>query len=304
MTPSIAGATHSPFRAKVSVLSTSTYGKVLVVGNGRLKGFPLYVFSGDANGVIRCGTTLAHGYDLGPLASTALTCTGPEGDLLAGTKSDDWPAFTSAGQPEAGPGVSAGLLQTVTRTGIGRQVTYAGHPLYLFDPASHPFSPQGEGLVETVHPLAPWHGYWSLLSPVGVDAPGRVHLERATLPSGAKVLSVEMDENVMPFDETVYTYSNFSRSFSCTGACSLTWVPVLSLSDPLMGPGVKPHLVGTVKRANGTQQVTYGGRPLFLFSKEKVFLTPSVHLKTSGTAGNGAGAPVPGGGAFVTIPLS
>ncbi len=302
--PSTSGADHSPFRAEVAVLSTSTYGTVLVVGNGRLKGFPLYIFSGDAHGVFRCGTTLGRGYDLGPVASSALTCTGPESDLLAGVKSDDWPAFTSAGPPEAGPGVSARLLRTVARAGIGRQVTYAGHPLYLFDPASQPFSPQGEGLAETVHPLAPWHGYWSLVSPAGTDAPGRAHLERAVLPSGARALSVVMDENVMPFDDIVYTYTNSSRSTRCTGACSLTWVPVLSLSIPLTGTGVNAHLVGTVKRANGTQQVTYGGKPLFLYSKEKVFLTPSVHLKTSGTAGNGAGAPAPGGGTFATIPLS
>jgi predicted lipoprotein with Yx(FWY)xxD motif len=238
------------------------------------------------------------------VASTALTCTGPEGDLLAGVKSDDWPAFTSAGPPEAGPGVNTRLLRTVSRAGIGRQVTYAGHPLYLFDPASQPFSPQGEGLAETVHPLAPWHGYWSLISPAGTDAPGRARLTRATLPSGATVLSVVMDENVMPFDEIVYAYSNSSHSISCTARCSLTWVPVLSLPGPLTGPGVDSHLVGTVKRANGTRQVTYDGRPLFLYSKEKVFLTPRVHLKTSGTAGNGAGAPAPGGGTFVTIPLS
>ncbi len=303
MLPSISSASRVPFRAKVSVLSTTGYGTVLVVGNGRLKGFPLYMFSGDADGVIRCGTTVAHGYDLGPVASTALSCTGPEGDLLAGVKSDDWPAFTSAGPPEAGPGVSAQLLRTVRRAGIGRQVTYAGHPLYLFDPASLPFSPQGEGLVETVRPLPPWHGYWSLVSPAGTSAPGRARLARGELPSGAAVLSVVMDENVMPFSETVYTYSNSFRAASCTGTCSLTWVPVLTFSKPLTGPGVPAQLVGTRKLANGTEQVTYGGRPLFVYSKEKVFLTPSVRIKTSGTAGNGAGRPAPGGGTFVTIPL-
>lgn len=304
MLPSISGASRPPFRAEVTALSTSAYGTVLVVGNGRLKGFPLYIFSGDANGVFRCGTTVAHGYDLGPVASTALSCTGPESDLLAGVKSDDWPAFTSAGRPEAGPGVRAGLLETVERAGIGRQVTYAGHPLYLFDPASQPFSPQGEGLAETVRPLPPWHGYWSLVSPAGTPAPGRARLARGVLPSGAAVLSVVMDENVMPFDETVYTYSNSSRTSSCTGACLLTWVPVLSLSHPLTGQSVNAHLVGTRKLANGTAQVTYGGRPLFLYSKEKVFLTGGVRIKSSGTAGNGAGTTTSGGGTFVTVPLS
>ena len=304
MFPSISGASRPPFRAKVSLLSTTGYGTVLVVGNGRLKGFPLYIFSGDANGVLRCGTTVAHGYDLGPLASTALSCTGPESDLLAGVKTDDWPAFTSVGEPEAGPGVNSQLLRTVTRGGIGRQVTYAGHPLYLFDPASQPFSPQGEDLAETVQPLAPWHGYWTLVSLAGMPAPGRARLARGKLPSGAAVLSVVMDKNVMPFNETVYTYSNSPHATTCTGACALSWVPVLSLADPAAGPGVNAQLVGTRRLANGTEQVTYSGRPLFLYSKEKVTLTPSIRIKSSGTTGNGAGAPAPGGGTFETIPLS
>ncbi|MGC2485230.1 MAG: hypothetical protein WA359_03185 [Acidimicrobiales bacterium] len=298
--PNASGATT---RATVSISSTSQYGMVLVVASGRLKGAPLYVFSGDRGGTFRCGTTLANGYDLGPAASAPLTCTGPEIDLLAGVKTDDWPAFTSDHRPVAGKGVNQQLLGTVTRTGIGRQVTYAGRPLYLFDPASSPFTPQGEGYVETVKPLPPWHGYWSLVSPAGTDAFGRVRLETGTLPQGPRVLSVVMDENVMPFDETVYTFSRVESHPTCSGACSLTWIPVLTLNTPLSGTGVNAGLVGTRSLANGTSQVTYGGHPLYLYSKEKVFLTPTFHIKSSGTAGNGAGTPAPGGGTFVTIPL-
>ena len=78
--------------------------------------------------------------------------------------SDDWPALTSSVKPVAEKGVSQKLLGTVYRRGIGRQVTYAGHPLYLFDPSSAPFKPLGEDYLETVAPLAPWHGYWTLVS--------------------------------------------------------------------------------------------------------------------------------------------
>jgi hypothetical protein len=71
----------------------------------------------------------------------------------------------------------------------------------------------------------------------------------------------------------------------------------------LSGRDVNPRLVGTTRLPNGTEQVIYGGQPLFLYAKEKVFLTPAIHLKSSGTAGNGNGVPTPGGGAFVTISL-
>ncbi len=47
-----------------------------------------------------------------------------------------WPAFTSSGKPTAGSGVRASLLSTVRLANGGQQVTYAGHPLYLY--ASNP----------------------------------------------------------------------------------------------------------------------------------------------------------------------
>jgi hypothetical protein len=50
------------------------------------------------------------------------------------------PAITTNGKPIAGPGVSRALLGRVYRKGVSWQVTYAGHPLYLFDqgPARSP----------------------------------------------------------------------------------------------------------------------------------------------------------------------
>jgi predicted lipoprotein with Yx(FWY)xxD motif len=295
-------ATSTPTRAEVSVLSTSAYGSVLVVGSGALKGFPLYAFSGDLGGKIRCGMSLATGYDLGPITSMPLTCTGPESDFLQGVKSDDWPAFTSVGPPLAGPGINSRLLSRVDRPGIGNQVTYKGHPLYLFDPVSQPFRPQGEGYMETAKPLAPWHGYWFLVSTSGNIAPGRATLDQGVLPNGSKVLSVIMDADVSPLDVTLYTFRG-DHSFVCGEKCSLTWTPLLTHSTPVVSHNVNPRLVGTLRLRNGTEQVTYRGQPLFLYAKEKVFLTPSVHLKSSGTAGNGNGLHVPGGGSSTTISL-
>ena len=291
-------------QTEVSALSTTAYGTVLVVGNGALKGSPLYAFSGDQGGKNRCGTSLATGYDLGPITSMPLTCTGPESDFLKGVKSDDWPALTSGGPPTAGPGVNSRLLSTVSRPGIGDQVTYNGHPLYLFDPVSRPFMPQGEGYVETVKPLAPWHGYWFLLSTSGEFAPSKVTLVRGVLPNGSKVLSVVMDANVSPLRVTLYAFSVRQADHAiCAKECALTWVPLLTRGTPVIGRNVNLRLVGTLRLANGTEQVTYRGQPLFLYTQEKVFLTPSVHLKSSGTAGNGTGIPTSGGGSSVTISL-
>jgi predicted lipoprotein with Yx(FWY)xxD motif len=47
-----------------------------------------------------------------------------------------WPALTSSGRPTAGAGVKASLISTIAIAGGKRQVTYAGHPLYVYEPAS------------------------------------------------------------------------------------------------------------------------------------------------------------------------
>ncbi len=46
--------------------------------------------------------------------------------------SETWPPLRVSGRPSAGAGVKASLLSTIAAPGGGRQVTYAGHPLYLY----------------------------------------------------------------------------------------------------------------------------------------------------------------------------
>jgi predicted lipoprotein with Yx(FWY)xxD motif len=49
-----------------------------------------------------------------------------------------WPALQSSGTPTAGAGVQASLLSTIRLSGGVKQVTYAGHPLYLFSSEDRP----------------------------------------------------------------------------------------------------------------------------------------------------------------------
>jgi predicted lipoprotein with Yx(FWY)xxD motif len=297
-----------PSRAKGVELRIETsreYGDVLVVDGGELGGFPVYEFSGDVPGHFGCGTVKEVGYDLDPDARVTLTCTGPEDNIVNGVTSDDWPALTSKAKPVAGPGVHQSLLGTVHRKGIGNQVTYAGHPLYLFDPSSAPFRPLGVQYVETVQPVAPWHGYWYLVaSKEGNPVAGVASMKVATLPGGSRVLGVEGDPNIDPFAVVVYTSSGDPRGRStCTGTCAATWVPVTTTSTPHMAPGIPAASIGTITRSNGSLQVTYGGKPLYLYSREKVFLLPHGGIDTSGTAGNGEGVSGPSGGTFSTVSL-
>lgn len=61
---------------------------------------------------------------------------------------------------------------------------------------------------------------------------------------------------------------------TCTGACAVAWPPYTvsaSVAASLLGstPGV-PGKIGTIKRANGTLQVTYNGMPLYFYEKDTV----------------------------------
>jgi predicted lipoprotein with Yx(FWY)xxD motif len=285
----------------VTSLSTATYGTVLTVGGtGPLAGAPLYMLSSDADGRLGCTTTLQVTFQ-GPL-----TCTGPESDLFNNVLTDEWPAFTTTAAPVAGPGVRDDLLGTVYRPGIGRQVTYAGHPLYLFDPASSPFLPAGEGFFETVAPLPPWHGLWDLVSArEGQPAPGPATIETETLPDGTTAVAAEEYSNIVPGGVAVTAYS-FSRDhrgdIDCTRDCAVTWIPVLTTGAPQVAGGISAKDVGVVRRDDGTHQVTYKGKPLYLYSAEQaVFSNPSSPPSTTGTAGNGNGLHGPDGGRFSII---
>jgi predicted lipoprotein with Yx(FWY)xxD motif len=52
---------------------------------------------------------------------------------------------------------------------------------------------------------------------------------------------------------------------ACDGACAQGWPPLLTTGTPAGGAGASASLLGTVKRADGTLQVTYAGHPLYYF---------------------------------------
>jgi predicted lipoprotein with Yx(FWY)xxD motif len=52
---------------------------------------------------------------------------------------------------------------------------------------------------------------------------------------------------------------------TCTGACAAAWPPVTVSGTAQAGSGVTQSLLGTVKRADGTEQVTYNHHPLYYF---------------------------------------
>ncbi len=102
-----APSAHAARAAKVTLRHTRL-GNILAASSG----FTLYEFT----------------HDRGPHNScvTIHECSGT------------WPPYTTSGRPVAGPGVRASLLSAIKIPGGKTQVTYAGHPLYIYSGDSSP----------------------------------------------------------------------------------------------------------------------------------------------------------------------
>ena len=119
--------TSSGHQATIGI-SDSGLGKILVNSQGRT----LYLFGKDS------GTTSA--------------CTG----ACAG----NWPPLRASGKPTLGSGANASLVGTIMRSDGKPQVTYNGHPLYLFKGDQQVGDTNGEGVTA-------FGGTWYVLSSSG-----------------------------------------------------------------------------------------------------------------------------------------
>jgi predicted lipoprotein with Yx(FWY)xxD motif len=55
---------------------------------------------------------------------------------------------------------------------------------------------------------------------------------------------------------------------NCDGECATKWPPVIAGSGTPELDGIDASLVGTVTRSDGSEQVTLGGWPLYLFASD------------------------------------
>jgi len=300
--------------ATVSAASTTSYGRMLVVGSGDYAGCSLYLLTSD---------------QLHTLNGAPFACSDNMNALKMPCDSDLWPALLTKGAPIAGPGVNPRLLGTVTRTDFDfltggssvKQVTYAGYPLYRFFLDQAAGDTQGANLDD---PVTSPPGVWYLVDPRrGTPATGRAQLQLETAPVGgtgpdATVLAATMNNDFSAFPDASFPVYRLSREHglkrgdlrshdrhrgsghesACQGLCAVYWPPLLTSHRPVAGPGVDQHALGSIVRPDGSHQVTYHGRPLYLFYKD-AYIGPPVGVGTQGIYGAGAHTPW---GVFNTIP--
>ena len=68
---------------------------------------------------------------------------------------------------------------------------------------------------------------------------------------------------------TLYLFERDAGRSACEGACAKAWPPLIAHGRVSAGDGVTANLLGTVKRPDGTREVTYAGHPLYRFSGDK-----------------------------------
>jgi predicted lipoprotein with Yx(FWY)xxD motif len=62
-----------------------------------------------------------------------------------------------------------------------------------------------------------------------------------------------------------FTRDGIGGPSRCSGACAKAWPPFIVTRKPKAAKGGVAKLLGTVRRADGTLQATYAGRPLYYY---------------------------------------
>jgi predicted lipoprotein with Yx(FWY)xxD motif len=217
-----AAAAPTAARGPVVTLGSTDLGRILIAGTGRT----LYLYTPDTKGTSTC---------YGQCASF-------------------WPPLLTSGKARAAHGVKASLLGTTRRKDGKLQVTYAGHPLYLFAEDTAPGDVNGQGFQQIWYALSASGARVTTAPPPETVAVGTTSLG-----------SVLVDASGM----TLYTFKRDAGGTSaCYGTCAATWPPLLLSGKLRAGAGLRSSLLGTVQRTDGTTQVTYAGRPLYHFARD------------------------------------
>jgi predicted lipoprotein with Yx(FWY)xxD motif len=89
----------------------------------------------------------------------------------------------------------------------------------------------------------------------------------------AQVVAKESSFGRVLFDangQAIYVFEidGTNRSNCTSEDCVKAWPPVLTEEPPSAGEGADARLLGTIRRGDGSLQVTYNGRPLYFYEHE------------------------------------
>jgi predicted lipoprotein with Yx(FWY)xxD motif len=138
--------TASGHRATIGAANEGELGTILVDSKGRT----LYLFRSHSGSKSTC---------LGACAGT-------------------WPPLRATGKPTVSGRASVSLVGTATRSDGKQQVTYNGHPLYLYAGDEKAGDTRGQGLTD-------FGASWYVLTPAGQQLSGQASRSYGSTPSAA-----------------------------------------------------------------------------------------------------------------------
>jgi predicted lipoprotein with Yx(FWY)xxD motif len=169
-----------------------------------------------------------------------------------------WPPMLATGDVQV-QGVDKNLVGTVTRSDGTEQITVGGWALYRYAKDTKAGDATGQGVG----------GAWYASNAKGGKA-GQAASEAGVVKLSASNIDglgeAIVDQNGM----TLYLFqkdTKKAKTSACNGDCAKTWPAVLS-NGKVELQGIDSKLLGSIKRSDGTEQVTIGGWPVYTFSKD------------------------------------
>ncbi|MEU8630594.1 SCO0930 family lipoprotein [Amycolatopsis sp. NPDC048633] len=169
-----------------------------------------------------------------------------------------WPPMLATGDVQV-QGVDKNLVGKVTRSDGTEQITVGGWALYRYAKDAKAGDATGQGVG----------GAWYASNAKGGKA-GQAASEAGVVKLSASNIdglgAAIVDQNGM----TLYLFqkdTKKAKTSACNGDCAKTWPAVLS-NGKVELQGIDSKLLGSIKRADGTEQVTIGGWPVYTFSKD------------------------------------
>ncbi|MFD9333078.1 SCO0930 family lipoprotein [Streptomyces sp. NPDC060028] len=209
-----------------------------------------------------------------------------------------WPAVPADDASVSG-GMDPAALGAVTRSDGTRQLTLAGWPVYRYAKDGGPGEAKGEGVGGTWHALA--SDGKKAIDKKGAEKGGGAEKEgksgdELSVSADAKLGKIVVDGE----GRTLYRFdkdSAWPMKFGCLDACLDTWKPAAAV-DKAKVSGINSKLVGSVKRPDGTEQLTIDCWPVYLFTGDTAPGQTNGHNKQGlWFAVTDAGKKVPAGGA-------
>ncbi|MCB5182806.1 SCO0930 family lipoprotein [Streptomyces antimicrobicus] len=193
----------------------------------------------------------------------------PPASTCDGDCAKAWPPVPAADASAVGA-VDAALLGEVVRSDGTRQLTLSGWPVYRYAKDTKPGEARGEGVGGTWHAFAP-DGRKAADKKAGTaDGAGQGGS------GGSSPVAVSRDPElgnilVDGSGNTLYRFdkdSAWPMKIGCLGSCLDSWKPAEAV-DAARVTGIPQELIGSVKRPDGSTQLTIDCWPVYRFTGDK-----------------------------------